>query len=43
MALVAGGRVRLGETLYVTTMQGFAKVTVVEPVFFDAKGERVNA
>ncbi|VVC57133.1 Sarcosine oxidase subunit alpha [Beijerinckiaceae bacterium RH AL1] len=43
MALVADGRRRLGDTLYVTTMQGFAEVKVVEPVFFDAKGERIHA
>ena len=43
MALVVGGRSRRGETLYATTMRGLAKVTLVEPMFFDVKGERVNA
>jgi sarcosine oxidase subunit alpha len=48
MALVADGRALIGQTLYVTTPDvtkeaGFARVTVGEPIFFDAKGERVNA
>jgi len=43
MALVAGGRARLGGTLHVTTPEGFTAVTVVDPVFFDPKGERINA
>ncbi len=43
LALVAGGRGRIGERLYVTMPKGFATVKVVEPVFFDAKGERVHA
>jgi len=42
MALVAGGRDRLGETLMATTPSGHAEVSVVAPVFFDPKGERVN-
>ena len=43
LALVAGGRDRIGGDLYVTTPGGFAKVKVTAPVFFDAKGTRANA
>ena len=43
LALVAGGRDRIGDDLYVTTPDGFAKVKVTAPVFFDAKGTRANA
>ncbi len=42
VALVSGGRARVGETLHVTTHDGFAAVTVAPPVFFDAEGKRVN-
>ena len=42
LALVSGGRQRKGQTLHVTTLQGFAPVTVVDPVFFDAGGKRVE-
>ena len=43
MALVAGGRARIGATLYATTMEGTVPVQVVEPVFIDKEGERLNA
>ncbi len=43
MALVADGRALQGRPLHVTTPQGFARVTVVDPVFFDPKGERIHA
>ncbi|MGF3026621.1 sarcosine oxidase subunit alpha family protein [Methylobacterium aquaticum] len=43
MALVADGRARQGRSLHVTTPEGFARVTVVDPVFFDPKGERIHA
>ncbi len=42
LALVSGGRARLGDTLHVTTPSGFAAAKVVAPVFFDAEGKRVN-
>lgn len=42
LALVSGGRARMGETLHVTTPSGFTAVKVVAPVFFDAEGKRVN-
>ncbi|WP_407518850.1 sarcosine oxidase subunit alpha family protein [Methylobacterium oryzisoli] len=43
MALVADGRALQGRILHVTTPGGFARATVVEPVFLDPKGERINA
>ena len=43
MALVANGRARLGETLYATTMQGAAPVKLVEPMFYDKEGARLDA
>ncbi len=43
LALVADGRSLMGKTLHITTPDGFTRATVSEPVFFDTKGERVNA
>ena len=43
LALVEGGRERMGSHLHVTTPDGFTRVTVCEPVFFDVQGERINA
>ncbi|MBV8305921.1 MAG: sarcosine oxidase subunit alpha, partial [Gammaproteobacteria bacterium] len=44
MALIAGGRARMGETLYVPLESGEAlPVQVVSPVFYDPKGARLNA
>ena len=42
LALVAGGRDRIGATLHATTPGGFAPVKVVPPVFFDPQGSRVH-
>jgi sarcosine oxidase, subunit alpha len=42
LALVAGGRGRLGETLYVPMPGGAIATRVTEPVFFDPKGERLD-
>jgi len=42
LGLVAGGRARLGTTLFVPTPQGEVPVQVTAPVFYDAKGERLN-
>jgi sarcosine oxidase subunit alpha len=43
MALVAGGRGRMGETLYVPLEGGgVAPVQVASPVFYDPKGARLN-
>ena len=43
LAVVADGRALAGKPLYATTPTGFARVSAVDPVFFDAKGERINA
>ncbi|QRG08416.1 sarcosine oxidase subunit alpha family protein [Xanthobacter dioxanivorans] len=42
LALVSGGRGRMGEVLHATTPTGFAAVRVVPPVFFDPEGTRVH-
>jgi sarcosine oxidase subunit alpha len=42
LALVNGGRSRLGETLYVTMPDGHIPVQVVSPVFYDPQGSRLN-
>jgi sarcosine oxidase, subunit alpha len=43
LALVAGGRSRLGHRLFVTTPTGFTSAKVCEPVFVDPQGERIHA
>jgi sarcosine oxidase, subunit alpha len=43
LALVAGGRARLGQTLYVARPGGAVAVEVTSTVFFDPKGARLNA
>jgi sarcosine oxidase subunit alpha len=42
LGLVEAGRSSIGRRLYATTPSGFTGVRVCEPVFFDAKGERVH-
>jgi sarcosine oxidase subunit alpha len=42
LALVAGGRARVGQTLYVPMPHGDVPVQVVPPVFYDPKGERLH-
>jgi sarcosine oxidase, subunit alpha len=43
LALVSGGRARIGETLYVpTTTNGEVAVKVTSPVFYDPEGARLN-
>jgi sarcosine oxidase subunit alpha len=45
LALIADGRNRLGETLFATTMETMeaAKpVKLVEPVFYDKEGRRLE-
>ena len=42
LGLVAGGRDRIGETLYVPMPTGTIEVEVGGMVFFDEKGERLN-
>jgi sarcosine oxidase subunit alpha len=42
LALVSGGRARMGETLYVPTGHGDIAVKVTSPVFYDPEGARLN-
>ncbi|MDP9065425.1 MAG: sarcosine oxidase subunit alpha, partial [Pseudomonadota bacterium] len=42
LALVEGGRQRLGQTLYVPMPDGDVAVEVTSPVFYDPAGERIN-
>jgi sarcosine oxidase subunit alpha len=42
LALVAAGRARLGQTLYVPMPGGDLEVEVVSPVFYDSAGARIN-
>jgi sarcosine oxidase subunit alpha len=42
LALVAGGRARNGQTLYVPMPAGDVPVQVVSPVFYDREGARLN-
>jgi sarcosine oxidase subunit alpha len=42
LALLIGGRSRLGETLYVAMPDGDIPVQVTSPVFYDPKGSRLN-
>jgi sarcosine oxidase subunit alpha len=43
MGLLAGGRARLGQRLYVPTTAGEIAVKVASPVFYDPAGARINA
>jgi len=43
LGLVAGGRARLGQTLYVPMPDGDIPVEVTSPVFYDPQGARINA
>jgi sarcosine oxidase subunit alpha len=43
LAMVAGGRSRIGETLFVPMPDRAIRVTVVSPVFYDPEGGRLNA
>jgi sarcosine oxidase subunit alpha len=43
LGLVAGGRARLGQTLYVPMPTGDLEVEVTSPVFYDSAGARINA
>ena len=42
LAMVSGGRTRIGQTVYSPSPQGDIPAQVVAPVFFDPKGKRVN-
>jgi sarcosine oxidase subunit alpha len=43
LAVVSGGRARLGQTLHVPMPSGDIAVEVTAPVFYDPKGARLNA
>jgi sarcosine oxidase subunit alpha len=43
LAMIRGGRGRLGQTLHAARPGGDAPVAVVSPVFYDPRGERANA
>ena len=42
LAVVAGGRARMGQTLYVPMPGGDLEVEVTSPVFYDPTGARIN-
>jgi sarcosine oxidase subunit alpha len=42
MGLLAGGRARMGETLYVATERGEVAVEVTARVFYDPSGARIH-
>lgn len=42
LSMVAGGRARMGETLYVSMPGGDIAVEVTSPVFYDPEGVRIN-
>ena len=42
LAMVAGGRARMGQTLYVPMPGGDIEVEVTSPVFYDPQGARIN-
>jgi sarcosine oxidase, subunit alpha len=42
LAVIAGGRGRLGQTLYVPMPQGDLEVEVTSPIFYDPTGARIN-
>jgi len=42
LALVAGGRARMGQTLSASTAHGEVPVRVTSPVFYDPDGTRLN-
>ena len=42
LAMIAGGRARMGATLYVSQPSGDVEVEVCSPVFYDPEGVRVN-
>jgi sarcosine oxidase subunit alpha len=42
LAMVAGGRARIGATLWVPMPAGDVEVTVTGPVFYDPQGERLH-
>jgi len=43
MALVAGGRGRIGARIHVMTKEGTRPAQIVEPIFYDKEGKRLDA
>jgi sarcosine oxidase subunit alpha len=43
LGLVAGGRARMGQTLYVPGTAGETAVEVTSAVFYDPEGKRLHA
>ena len=43
LAMIAGGRARLGQTLYVPMPGGDLEVEVTSPIFYDSAGARLHA
>ena len=42
LALIAGGRARIGQTLSAATVRGEVPVEVTSPVFYDPEGTRLH-
>ena len=42
LAMVKGGRARIGETLHVPMPDRIVQATVTEPVFYDPEGKRLD-
>jgi sarcosine oxidase subunit alpha len=43
MALVVDGRAKIGQTVYATGMESARPMKIVEPVFYDKEGQRLDA
>ena len=41
LAMVRGGRARMGETVYIPMPDRVIEATVVDPVFYDKEGARL--
>ncbi|MCF6326714.1 MAG: sarcosine oxidase subunit alpha [Devosiaceae bacterium] len=42
LAIIDGGRARMGEEIYISMPGGFYPARIVDPVFYDPEGERLN-
>ncbi len=42
LALVKGGRQRMGDAIYIPELEGMRTATICEPIFYDKEGERQN-
>ena len=43
LAVVKGGQSRIGESIYIPTLEGrVLKATIVKPIFYDPEGKRQN-